>query len=110
MTAVTPNGGRLDSLDNAVALAPTPNGGADDSRPAGPAVNCKRLLCQLATSALAHAAPGRAEFFAAAVGDSPTYPVVRGGAQDPDVHTAPEKQTASILPSAAVEPMLGQSA
>jgi len=77
---------------------------------AGPAVNCKRLLCQLAASAFAHAAPGRAKFFAVAAGDSLTYPVVRGGAQDPDVHTAPERQTASILPRAAVEPMLGQSA
>jgi len=51
--------------------------------PAGPAVNCKRLLCQLAPSALAHAAPGRAELFAVAAGDSLTYPVVRGGAQTP---------------------------
>jgi hypothetical protein len=68
------------------------------------------LLCQLATSALAHAAPGRAEIFAAAAGHSLTYPVVRSGAPEPDVHTAPEKQTASILPGAAVEPMLGQSA
>jgi len=78
--------------------------------PAGPAVNCKRLLCQLASSALAHAAPGRAELFAAAAGHSVTYPVVRSGAPEPDVHTAPERQTASVLPSAAVEPMLGQSA
>ncbi len=54
--------------------------------------------------------PGRAELVAAAAGDSLTYPVVRGAAPDPDVHTAPEKQTASILPSAAVEPTLGQSA
>jgi len=81
-----------------------------ETAPAGPAVNCKRLLCQLATSALADAAPGRAELFAAAAGHSLTYPVVRSGAPDPDVHTAPEEQTALILPSAAVEPMLGQSA
>ena len=78
--------------------------------PAGPAVCCKRLLGQLARTALATAAPGRIAILAAAARPGFTYPVARRGAPNRIAHTVPENQIASISPTAAVDPMIGQTA
>ena len=81
-----------------------------EAAPAGPAVNCKRLLCQLARTALAAGAPGPTPNRAHAPGLALTYPVTRGGALHYIAHADPENQIASVSPRTAVEPMLGQSA
>jgi hypothetical protein len=81
-----------------------------DIVPAGPAGGCKRLLGQLARTELAAAAPSLIAILAAAARPGSAYPVARRGAPNRIAHTVPEKAIASISPTAAVHPMLGQSA
>jgi len=80
-----------------------------DIVPAGPAGCCKRLLGQPARTVLATAAPGLIAILAAAVCPGFAYPVARRGAPNRIAHTVPENQIASISPTAAVDPLLGQS-
>jgi hypothetical protein len=67
------------------------------------------LLGQLARTVLATAAPGRIAILAAAACPGFAYPVARRVAPNRIAHTVPENQIASISPTAAVDPLLGQS-
>jgi hypothetical protein len=106
---VPPNGGRNEAPPDKPPPRLHRTAARAEIVPAGPAVCCKRLLGQLAHTALANAAPGLIAIIAAAAGPGSTYPVARRGVPNPIGHTVPENQIASISPTAAVDPMLGQS-
>jgi len=106
---VPANGGRNEAPPDKLLLHLHRTAARADIVPAGPAVCCKRLLGQLARTALATAAPGRIAILAAAACPGFAYPVARGAAPNRLAHIVPEDQIASISPTAAVRPMLGQS-
>ena len=105
-----PNGGDNEAPPDKPLLHQHRAAACADIVPAGPAGGCKRLLGQLARTALATADPGRIAILAAAARPGSAYPVARRGAPSFIAHTVPEKAIASISPTAAVHPMLGQSA
>ena len=78
--------------------------------PAAEADSFMRWLCSPAPPTVAFGAPGQAAIYSAAAVASPTHPDARGGAQDRDYLTAPEKQMLSNSPGEAAYPMFGESA
>ena len=104
-----PNGGRNEAPPDKPLFHQHRTAARREAVPAGPVGCCKRLLGQLARTVLAAAAPGRIAILAAAACPGFAYPVARRGAPNRIAHTVLENQIASISPTAAVDPLLGQS-